>query len=353
FLAEVAEEQARTAGRAADRERPTTPIAEARANAFPFGDHAPERPAVSGVQAVDVAVADLVPFIDWSPFFWTWEMKALYPQILEHPELGPEARDLFDNAQAMLARIVSERWFAPRAVIGLWPANRDGDDITVWTGEDRASPAATLHMLRQQGAKSGDRASFCLSDFVAPAGTADWVGGFAVTSGPEVHAIADRLKGEGNDYDAIMVQALADRLAEAMAEYVHARVRREFWGYAAAEDLANEALIAEKYRGIRPAPGYPACPDHTEKRTLFRLLDAERHTGLTLTESCAMWPAASVSGLYLAHPQAQYFGVGRVGRDQMADYAARKGMDLAEAERWLAPNLAYQPGRPAAAQAAE
>jgi 5-methyltetrahydrofolate--homocysteine methyltransferase len=238
-------------------------------------------------------------------------------------------------------------------VVGLWPANADGDDIVVWTGEDRAEEAARFRMLRQQGKKSKDRASLCLADFVAPEGTPDWVGGFAVTAGGEVHEIAERFKAEGNDYDAILVQALADRLAEAMAEWMHMRVRRELWGYAPDEALSNEALIAEEYRGIRPAPGYPACPDHTEKRTLFDLLGAEANTGLSLTESFAMWPAAAVSGLYVAHPDAAYFGVGRIGRDQVEDYAARKGMEIAEIETWLAPSLAYEPGKAAPRVAAE
>ncbi|MEL7173299.1 MAG: vitamin B12 dependent-methionine synthase activation domain-containing protein, partial [Pseudomonadota bacterium] len=298
-------------------------------------------------------VAELIPFIDWSPFFWTWEIKGMYPAVLEDAKAGETARELHANATAMLDRIVAERWFCPRAVAALWPANRVGDDITVWADETRTTPAATFHMLRQQGAKSGDRASFCLADFVAPAGIPDWIGGFAVTAGPEVHAIADRLKAEGNDYDAIMAQALADRLAEAMAEWLHARVRRALWGYASDETLDNEALIREAYRGIRPAPGYPACADHTEKRTLFRLLDAEGTTGLTLTESCAMWPAAAVSGLYFAHPGSAYFGVGRIGRDQVTDYAARKGQSVAETERWLAPNLAYSPERSPRLNAAE
>ncbi|MEM9765715.1 MAG: vitamin B12 dependent-methionine synthase activation domain-containing protein, partial [Pseudomonadota bacterium] len=355
YLAEVAEEQARLLGKGAATERPVTPLAEARANAFDGGwaSYTPPAPAAPGRHVFEPDVAELIPFIDWSPFFWTWEIKGLYPAVLDDPAAGETARELHANATAMLDRIVAERWFRPRAVAALWPANRAGDDIKVWADETRTTPAATFHMLRQQGAKSGDRASFCLADFVAPAGRPDWIGGFAVTAGPEVHAIADRLKTEGNDYDAIMAQALADRLAEAMAEWLHARVRRALWAYAPDETLDNEALIHEAYRGIRPAPGYPACPDHTEKRTLFRLLDAENTTGLSLTESCAMWPAAAVSGFYFAHPGSAYFGVGRIGRDQVADYAARKGQPVAETERWLAPNLAYTPGRSPSLNAAE
>jgi len=346
FLAEVADDYAGLArGQAGRTERPTIPLAAARARAFDAGAHLPEVPRHMGLVAVDdLALADLVEFIDWSPFFWTWEMRQTFPAILDDPARGPAARELYANARAMLDRIVAERWFTPRAALAIWPANRDGDDIVVWTDEGRQTPRARFHMLRQQTAKSGDRASYCLSDFVMPAPVPDWIGGFAVNAGAEVHALADRFKAEGNDYDAIMVQALADRLAEAMAEALHARVRREVWGYAPDEALGAGALIREAYRGIRPAPGYPACPDHSEKRTLFSLLQAEARAGLELTESCAMWPAAAVSGLYFAHPEAAYFGVGRIGRDQAADYAARKGVSLAEAETWLAPNLAYTPG---------
>ncbi|MHA3976926.1 methionine synthase [Halovulum sp. GXIMD14794] len=349
FLAEVAADQAKLRDATiAGADRKTTPLAEARANAFDAGfqGYTPPAPQTPGITVVDdMTAADLREYIDWSPFFWTWEMRGKFPEILDDADKGPTARELYTNALAMLDRIEAEKWFSIRGVVGLWPANRDGDDIIVWQDETRMAEATRIHMLRQQGSKSRDRANLCLSDFVAPTGTPDWVGGFAVTSGPEVHALADRWKAEGNDYDAILVQSLADRLAEAAAEALHARVRRSLWGYAAGEDLDNEALIAETYRGIRPAPGYPACPDHTEKRTLFQLLDAERHTGLTLTESCAMWPASAVSGLYFAHPDSQYFGIGRLGRDQVEDYAARKGWSLEEAERWLAPNLGYTPER--------
>ncbi|GMG81497.1 hypothetical protein LNKW23_07100 [Paralimibaculum aggregatum] len=355
FLAEIAAEQESARARGGSgRPRPTVPIAAARANAFRGAAHRPERPNTTGLQVFDgVGLKELVPYIDWSPFFWTWEMKGTFPEILADPAQGEAARELHAAATAMLERMHEGKWLRPRAVVGLWPANRDGDDITVWTGEDRRQPAATFHMLRQQGAKSGGRAHFCLADFVAPhpdaGGMADWIGGFAVTAGPEAHEIAGRFKADGDDYSAILVQALADRLAEAFAEYMHARVRRALWGYAPEEALSGADLIAERYRGIRPAPGYPACPDHTEKRTLLRLLNAGRHTGIELTESCAMWPAAAVSGLYLAHPEAAYFGVGRIGADQVADYARRKGMDRAEVERWLSPNLAYEPGREAGA----
>jgi 5-methyltetrahydrofolate--homocysteine methyltransferase len=253
----------------------------------------------------------------------------------------------------MLERIIAESWFGPRAVVGFWPANAAGDDIRVWADDRRTRERATLHMLRQQQDRSDKpnaRANFCLADFIAPEGMPDWVGGFAVTTGHEVHRLAEDFKRAGNDYDAIMVQALSDRLAEAFAEYLHARVRRELWGYAPDEAFSGAELISEAYRGIRPAPGYPACPDHTEKRALFDLLDAETHTGIKLTESFAMWPASSVSGLYFSHPKSAYFGVGRIGRDQIEDYARRKAMPVAEAEKWLAPNLAYEPARRTEAQ---
>jgi 5-methyltetrahydrofolate--homocysteine methyltransferase len=346
FLDEVRAGQAKLAGSGRSAERPTVPLAEARANAFEGGwrDYAPPAPAFTGVRVfADTTVADLRPYIDWTPFFATWEMKGVYPAILTDNVRGAAARELFEAANAMLDRIEAEGWLAPRGVIGLWPANAVGDDIEVYGDGARRRRRAVFHMLRQQSSKSKERANYALTDFVAPKGVADWIGGFAVTSGAEAHAISERFKAEGNDYDAIMVAALADRLAEAYAEWMHLRVRREFWGYTPDEDVAPEALLAETYRGIRPAAGYPACPDHTEKATLFDLLDAGANAGMTLTESFAMWPGASVSGLYFSHPGAAYFGVGRIGRDQVEDYARRKGMDVAEVERWLAPNLGYDP----------
>jgi 5-methyltetrahydrofolate--homocysteine methyltransferase len=333
------------AAAAGNEKRSLTPLAAARANAFDGGwaDYAPPRPTFTGLRSfADYSVAELRPYIDWTPFFYTWEMKGSYPAIFDDPARGPVARDLYDNAQAMLDQIEAEHWFTPKGVVGFWPANGSGDDITVYTDETRSQQRVRLHTLRQQGAKSAGRANYALSDFVAPQGE-DWIGGFAVTAGPEAHVRAEAFKQAGDDYNSIMVLALADRLAEAFAERMHERVRREFWAYAPDEALANTALIDEQYRGIRPAPGYPACPDHTEKATLFALLEAEKHTGLTLTESFAMWPAAAVSGFYFSHPGSAYFGVGRIGADQIADYAARKGMDVAEAETWLAPNLGYEP----------
>ncbi len=352
YLAEVAAGQDKiraAASRGGDR--PTIPIAEARANAFDGGwdSYIPPAPQTPGLSVInDMPLEALAGYIDWAPFFSTWEMRGNFPEILDDPDKGPTARELYDNATAMLKRIMAEGWFTPCGVVGLWPANRDGDDVIVWTGEDRKTVAQRLPQLRQQGSKSKDRPNMCLADFVAPKGIDDWIGGFAVTTGHGVHELSNRFKDEGNDYDSIMVQALGDRLAEAFAEALHARVRRSLWGYAADEALDNDALISEQYRGIRPAPGYPACPDHTEKRTLFSMLDAPRHTGIELTESYAMWPAAAVSGFYFAHPDARYFGIGRIGPDQVADYAQRKGMDLAEVERWLAPNLAYVPDRSSA-----
>jgi 5-methyltetrahydrofolate--homocysteine methyltransferase len=263
--------------------------------------------------------------------------------------VGQAARDLFADAQSMLRKIVAERWFEARGVAGFWPANADGDDIVVWTDETRTTPRARFATLRQQMGKSEGKANLALADFIAPiGGPADYIGGFAVTAGHGEQAIAQRFKAAGDDYSAILATSLADRLAEAFAEALHHRVRAELWGYAPDEPFDLDALIGEKYRGIRPAPGYPSQPDHTEKAVLFSLLDAPAHTGIELTESFAMNPPASVSGLYFAHPEAHYFGVGRIERDQVQDYARRKGWDAAEAERWLAPILNYDPRRAAA-----
>ena len=349
YLDTVAQDQdTMRSGASKSGDRQVTPIVQARANAFDGGwdAYTPPAPQSPGLSVIDdMPLATLRDYIDWTPFFATWELKGRFPDILDHPDKGPAARELYEGACRMLDRIVTEGWFTPRGVVGLWPANAEGDDILVWRDEDRREVAKRLPQLRQQGQKSGDKPHMCLADFVAPVGTPDWIGGFAVSAGGEVHDIAERFKAEGNDYDAIMVQALGDRMAEAFAEALHARVRRSLWGYASGEALENDDLIAEKYRGIRPAPGYPACPDHTEKPKLFELLQATEHTGLRLTESCAMWPASAVSGFYFAHPEARYFGIGRLGPDQVEDYARRKGMDLAEMEKWLAPSLGYTPAR--------
>jgi 5-methyltetrahydrofolate--homocysteine methyltransferase len=330
----------------AQRDKERLGLSAARANApkFDWAAYAPPRPSYTGTRAfVDYPLAELVPYIDWTPFFMTWELKGTYPSILQDPQVGAAARNLFDDAQAMLARMVEEKWIAGSAVVGFWPANRDGDDIVLFTDETRTAELTRLHGLRQQMSRRSERPNHCISDFVAPLGTPDWIGGFAVTAGIGEDDLAKRFERANDDYSSILSKALADRLAEAFAERMHALVRRELWGYAAEETFTPAELIKEPYRGIRPAPGYPAQPDHTEKATLFRLLDAEREAGIKLTESFAMWPGAAVSGLYFSHPEAAYFGVGKIERDQVEDYAERKGWRVEEAERWLAPILAYDP----------
>ncbi|MBY6004782.1 methionine synthase [Salipiger bermudensis] len=339
--ADVAEKHAR-----AELAKKRISVEQARANALKldFGNHAPA-PSFLGTRVVeDWDLAELARYIDWTPFFQTWEMKGVYPKILDDEKQGEAARALFADAQAMLEKIIAEKWFNPRAVLGFWPANAVGDDIRLYKSEERAEELATFFTLRQQTAKRGDRPNVALSDFVAPEGRPDHVGGFVVTAGIEEERIAKGFEAKHDDYSSIMVKALADRFAEAMAERLHERVRKEFWGYAPDEAFDNAELIAEKYAGIRPAPGYPAQPDHTEKTTLFELLDATNATGVELTESYAMWPGSSVSGLYIGHPESYYFGVAKVERDQVQDYAARKGMSVEEVERWLAPILNYVPG---------
>ncbi len=322
--------------------------------AIDWAGFTPKRPSFLGTRTIEnFPVAELVPYIDWTPFFSTWEIKGTYPLLFEDEKVGEAAKALFEDAQAMLKQMVAENWLTANAVVGFFPANAVGDDIAVYTDETRSQERARLYTLRQQIARATNRrAHVALADFVAPAetGIADYVGGFAVTAGIGEEAVAERFARANDDYSKILSQALADRLAEAFAERMHENVRRELWGYAADEDLSARDLIAEKYKGIRPAPGYPAQPDHTEKATLFSLLDAEAATGIKLTESFAMWPGSSVSGLYFAHPDSHYFGVGRIEQDQVEDYAARKGWSMAEAERWLAPILAYEPGGRAAAE---
>ncbi len=327
------------AGRKASVERVS--LADARANRLHFEpEHAAPAPLKPGRTVFeDYPLAELVPYIDWTPFFHAWELRGRFPGVLEDPEKGEAARKLYADAREMLTKIVEEGWITARGVVGLWPANAEGDDLVVYSGEDRADERARLHTLRQQARKAAG-ANLALADYVAPAGTPDWIGGFAVTAGLGVAQRASAFEAAHDDYSAILLKALADRLAEAFAERLHQRVRTELWGYAPEESLDNAALLRAAYRGIRPAPGYPACPDHTEKRTLFSLLDAPA-LGITLTESCAMDPAASVSGLYFAHPQARYFGLGKIRRDQVEDYAARKGLSVSEIERWLAPSLEY------------
>jgi len=308
-----------------------------------FGPDDVARPAFLGRRVVEPPLATLVDYIDWTFFFTAWELKGKYPKILEHPRWGEAARDLYQNGRALLDRIIAEGTLRARGVYGFWPAARDGEDVVLFTGEDREQELVRFPMLRQQTRQPTRTPNRSLADFVAPldSGVADYLGAFAVTAGLGADALCARFEAEHDDYHSIMVKSLADRLAEAFAEWLHEQARRD-WGYGRGEQLDREDLIAERYRGIRPAHGYPACPDHTEKGTLFRLLEPAA-VGIDLTEHFAMTPPASVSGLYFAHPEARYFTVGRIGRDQVESYAARKGMALRDAERWLAPNLAYEP----------
>ena len=291
---------------------------------------------------VDQPLLEIAQFIDWSFFFSAWELPGKFPAVLEDENYGPAARDLYANGQSLLKKIVAGKMLRANAVYGFWPAESDGDDLVLLTDEPHPRQVMRFPMLRQQ-VKHDDGPCRCLADFVAPheSGIKDYVGAFAVTAGLGEPELADRFHRQHDDYDAIMVKALADRLAEAFAEYLHERVRRQ-WGYGRSEHLTNKDLIDERYRGIRPAFGYPACPDHSQKHELFALLDPGR-VGITLTESFAMQPAASVSGLYFSHPESRYFNVGRIGRDQVEDYARRRGMSVPEAERWLRPSLAYDP----------
>ena len=291
----------------------------------------------------DVPLDALREVIDWTPFFQTWELAGRYPQILDDAVVGPQARELWREAQTMMDRLVAERWLTVKAVAGLWPAAQEGDDIAVFEATAPDRRVATVHTLRQQADKPDTRPNLALADFVAPAGHGDWLGAFAVNAGIGLEPHVARYEAAHDDYNAILLKALADRLAEACAEWLHREVRTRLWGYAPDEPFDNEALIREDYRGIRPAPGYPACPEHSEKRTIFDLLQAEARIGLQLTENFAMHPASAVSGWYFAHPESQYFVVGRLSREQVADYAKRKGMTLDQAERWLAPNLDYDP----------
>ncbi|MDP7392941.1 MAG: vitamin B12 dependent-methionine synthase activation domain-containing protein, partial [Alphaproteobacteria bacterium] len=322
------------------------PIGIARRQKFlpDWSDYTPPVPPSLGLTDFDnYDLADLVDRIDWTPLFRTWELAGTYPQILKDPVVGEVAEKLIADAQEMLQRIVEEKWLSARGVIGFFPANSVGDDIKVYRDETRSKAVATFHFLRQQMAKREGRANLCLSDFVAPKEMQipDYIGGFAVTAGLNIEAKLSDFQSNHDDYSDILLKALADRLAEAFAERMHERVRQEFWGYAPKECLDNADLIAEQYHGIRPAPGYPACPDHSEKRILFDLMEAEARTGIQLTDGFAMLPAASVSGFYLAHPEASYFGVGRIGRDQVEDYATRREVTVETAERWLSANLGY------------
>ena len=325
-------------------EKQLVPLDVARMNRTPIIWSADQlaKPKQLGVQQVSARTEDLLPYIDWTPFFRTWELAGKYPEILTDSVVGEEAKILFADAQKMLQRMVTEGWPVHKGVIGLFPAAAVGDDIEIYSDESRQEIIHIQHSLRQQGKKAMGAPNRALADFIAPkgAGWQDYIGGFVVTSGNGIDEVAAAFEADHDDYNSILVKALADRLAEAFAEYLHMRVRKEHWGYAADERLDNESLIREVYRGIRPAPGYPACPDHTEKKGLFRILNAEENTGVFLTESLAMHPAASVSGWYFAHPEAQYFGVGKIGTDQVKDLAARKKVSQEEMERWLSPNMA-------------
>jgi len=352
YVADIRTEYAKVAAAHArsEAEKVRLPLARARENAqkVDWADYKPTRPSFLGTKVFDdYDLADIARYIDWTPFFQTWELRGRYPAILEDEKQGEAARALWNDAQVMLKKIIDEKWFRPRAVIGFWPANAVGDDIRLFTGEDRKEELATFYTLRQQLSKRDGRPNVALSDFVAPEATGieEYVGGFVVTAGIEEVAIAERFERANDDYSSILVKALADRFAEAFAERMHEQVRREYWGYAKDETLSNDELITEQYAGIRPAPGYPAQPDHTEKKTLFELLDAEKAAGVTLTESYAMWPGSSVSGIYIGHPDSYYFGVAKVERDQVEDYAARKGMEVTEVERWLGPVLNYVPAK--------
>jgi 5-methyltetrahydrofolate--homocysteine methyltransferase len=293
----------------------------------------------------DIPIAELAGYIDWTFFFHAWQLKGRYPQILDDAEKGEEARKLLHDAEAMLAQVIDEHWLGASAVVGLFPANSEGDDIQVYADETRERVLTTLHNLRKQGRQPEGKYNESLADFIAPvaSGKMDYIGAFACTAGIGIDEKISAFQADHDDYHAIMLKALADRLAEALTEWLHERVRRDYWGYAHDESLDNAALIAEQYTGIRPAMGYPASPDHTEKDLLWSLLSVEENTGIWLTESKAMVPTAAVSGLYFSHPQARYFAVGKINRDQVADYAARKELPLTEIERWLAPNLAYEP----------
>ncbi len=321
-------------------------LEQAREGKFPtdWKTYTPPKPTFTGIKALrDYPLEKLVERIDWTPFFATWELNGLYPDIFNDDVIGKEAKKLFDDAQAMLKKIIANKWVQANAVFGFWPANAVGDDIELYADESRKAVLKTFHFLRQQMDKPTSRANLCLADFVAPkeSGVTDYLGGFAVTAGLNIDEQVKKFEADHDDYNAILLKALADRLAEAFAEHLHERVRREFWGYSADETWTNDDLIREKYRGVRPAPGYPACPDHTEKGPLFDLLQATKEADIKLTESFAMWPGAAVSGFYFSHPDSTYFGIGRINKDQVEDYAKRKGESVQYVEKWLAPNLGY------------
>jgi 5-methyltetrahydrofolate--homocysteine methyltransferase len=338
---DIAERRKESAGA-----RKTVTIEEARRNHFQgdWKQYSPPAPLELGLQTFrNYPLAKLVDRIDWTPFFMAWELAGRFPRILDDDKVGEQARELYKDAEAMLDFVVDSNLLTANSVIGFWAANSAGDDIELYSDDSRAEVAARIHTLRQQRAMNSGKPNHALADFVAPreSDTSDYLGGFAVTAGVGIDELVKQYEDEHDDYRSIMIKALADRLAEAFAEHMHERVRKEFWSYAADEELSNRDLIREQYRGIRPAPGYPACPDHTEKRALFDLLNAEENAGMSLTENFAMLPAAAVSGFYFSHPESRYFRVGKIEKDQVKDYARRKGMTISEAERWLRPNLAY------------
>ena len=343
---EYAEVRERHKGRQSTKRQLNIDDARNNAAQIDWSSYTPVTPSFLGTKVLnDYPLDEIAQFIDWSPFFQTWELSGSYPKILDDEVVGQTARDLFDDAKQMLQKIIDEKWLTARGVFGFFPANSRVDDVVLYEDESRTKERVVLHHLRQQNIKPPGRKNYCLSDTVAPekSGINDYLGAFAVTSGLGIEEHLKRFEAEHDDYQSIMLKALADRLAEAFAECLHQRVRKEYWAYAPEETLANEDLIGEKYKGIRPAPGYPACPDHTEKAALFSLLDATKAVGIELTESFAMYPTAAVSGWYFAHPDAQYFNVGKLKKDQVEDYAERKGESLDYIERWLAPSLAYDP----------
>jgi 5-methyltetrahydrofolate--homocysteine methyltransferase len=344
FAAQIREEYDRVRATHTSQTAKLLSLEAARANAPKLKFDDLPKPEFTGARTIDVPLGELVPFIDWSPFFHTWELRGVYPKILQHEKHGEEARKLFADAQKLLEEIVSKKLIQPKAVYGFFPANRSGDDVELYTDESRTKTSTTFHFLRQQIEKGDGTPNWCLADFIAAKGSPDFIGGFAVTSGHNLKELVEKFKADNDDYNAIMAEALADRLAEAFAEYLHKRAREE-WGFGKKENLTSEDLIEEKYRGIRPAAGYPACPDHTEKAILWKLLDVEKNAGIKLTESFAMWPGSSVSGLYFAHPDSKYFAVGKLGRGQILNYHLRKGMTLQEIERWLGPWLNYDPAK--------
>jgi 5-methyltetrahydrofolate--homocysteine methyltransferase len=345
--AEYAKVREQHKGRRSNKKFLRLPQARANKTAVEWEGYTPPTPTFTGIKVFDqYDMTDLVERIDWTPFFHAWELAGSYPKILNDEIVGEQATELFKDAQALLKTIVDEKLFQAKGVIGFYPANQVGDDdIELYTDDARKEVLTQLHHLRQQNEKPPGRPNQCLADFVAPkdSGISDYVGAFAVTAGIGVDELVARYDEDHDDYSGIMAKAIADRLAEAFAERMHEQVRKEFWPYATDESWSNEELIKERYQGVRPAPGYPACPDHTEKATLWTLLDPENNIGLKLTESYAMYPTAAVSGFYFSHPDARYFAVGNIMRDQVDDYAQRKGLRVTETERWLAPNLGYDP----------